>query len=210
MPGLITEACQALKRNRQQYLRERSTASLVKTLDNLGRDWMKPDFPFRRHVLAEGPAATGFPPHVLLHGLEDFLRELTSDNSESLLRQELGHARRLDGFFPDEQEPRARRVSRASGPELLAHIGAGNIPNAVLLSMVFGLLARSAQFVKCASGQSFLPRLFAHSIYEADANWGPVWKSPNGRAARKIRTGQILLDTLDLILKSDTYLFLRS
>jgi hypothetical protein len=34
------------------------------------------------------------------------------------------------------------------------------------------LLTRSAQFVKCASGASFLARLFAHSIYEADGKLG--------------------------------------
>jgi hypothetical protein len=38
--------------------------------------------------------------------------------------------------------------------------------------MVLGLLTRSAQFVKCASGASFLPRLFAHSIYDADHKLG--------------------------------------
>ncbi len=37
---------------------------------------------------------------------------------------------------------------------------------------MFGLLTRSAQFVKCASGSSFLPRLFAHSIYDADPKLG--------------------------------------
>jgi hypothetical protein len=41
-----------------------------------------------------------------------------------------------------------------------------------LMSIIFGLLTRSAQFVKCASGSSFLPRLFAHSIYESDAKLG--------------------------------------
>jgi hypothetical protein len=40
------------------------------------------------------------------------------------------------------------------------------------MSIVFGLLTRSAQFVKCASGSSFLPRLFAHSIYDADPKLG--------------------------------------
>ncbi len=58
------------------------------------------------------------------------------------------------------------------GPEFLVHIAAGNIPNPTLTSIVFGLLTRSAQFVKCASGSSFLPRLFAHSIYEADPKLG--------------------------------------
>jgi len=37
---------------------------------------------------------------------------------------------------------------------------------------VLGLLAQSAQFVKCASGSVFLPRLFAHSIYDADPKLG--------------------------------------
>ena len=58
------------------------------------------------------------------------------------------------------------------GPEFLVHIAAGNLPNPALMSIVLGLLTRSAQFVKCASGAAFLPRLFAHSIYDADAKLG--------------------------------------
>ncbi|MBI3192660.1 MAG: hypothetical protein HYZ36_08340, partial [Pedosphaera parvula] len=34
------------------------------------------------------------------------------------------------------------------------------------------LLARSAQFVKCATGSSLLPRLFAHSLYEVEPKLG--------------------------------------
>ena len=59
-----------------------------------------------------------------------------------------------------------------TGPEFLVHITAGNIPNPALMSMVLGLLTRSAQFVKCAHGAEFLPRLFAHSLYEADPKLG--------------------------------------
>jgi hypothetical protein len=40
------------------------------------------------------------------------------------------------------------------------------------MSIVLGLLLRSAQFVKCASGTSLLPRLFAHSLYEAEPKLG--------------------------------------
>src|SRR5208282_5999968 len=58
------------------------------------------------------------------------------------------------------------------GSEFLVHIAAGNIPNPTLMSVVLGLLTRSAQFVKCASGSAFLPRLFAHSIYDADPKLG--------------------------------------
>jgi hypothetical protein len=52
------------------------------------------------------------------------------------------------------------------------HLAAGNLPNPALLSIVFGLLVRSAQFVKCAHGSALLHRLFAHSIYEAEPKLG--------------------------------------
>ncbi|MGD1086845.1 MAG: acyl-CoA reductase [Verrucomicrobiota bacterium] len=171
-PGLITEACQTLKRNRQRYLEDRPTDSIVQTLDALGRDWTKPDYSFRKHVLQAGPAATGFTEPVLAAGLDSFFQQLTTENLEALLRQELGHPRRLDDFFAGDHERAASRAALARGPRLLAHIAAGNIPSAILLQMVLGLLTRSAQFVKCASGQAFLPRLFAHSLYEAEAKLG--------------------------------------
>jgi hypothetical protein len=38
--------------------------------------------------------------------------------------------------------------------------------------MVLGVLVRSAQFVKCASGTSLLPRLFAHSLYQVEPKLG--------------------------------------
>jgi len=171
-PGLITEACQTLKRNRARYLEGRTTAGIVQRLDGLGRDWLEADYPFRRHVLEAGPAATGFSAAVLAAGLDSFFQQLTADNLDRLLRQELGHPHRLDDFYAGDHEQGSNRVALARGPQLLAHVAPGNIPSAVMLDMVLGLLARSAQFVKCASGQAFLPRLFAHSLYDAEAKLG--------------------------------------
>jgi hypothetical protein len=97
---------------------------------------------------------------------------LTAENLESLLRQELSHARRLDDFFPNEDDIHVAHTAMALGPRLLAHIAPGNIPVPALMEMALGLLARSAQFVKCASGQTLVPRMFAHSLYEADHKLG--------------------------------------
>jgi hypothetical protein len=150
----------------------------------LGSEWLSNDFPFRREALESGPAATGFSNAVLAAGLDQFFKQLTAENLEALLRQELGHAHRLDGFHPDEHQVTGKRSALAHGPLLLAHIAPGNIPNPVLSEMVFGLLTRSAQFVKCASGSAFIPRLFAHSLYEADHKAGSClevaeWKGGN-------------------------------
>src|SRR5439155_11487721 len=79
---------------------------------------------------------------------------------------------RLDQMSATDTEQRSRRAALAAGPELLAHIAAGNLPNPALMGIVLGVLARSAQFVKCASGASLLPRLFAHSLYDAEPKLG--------------------------------------
>jgi hypothetical protein len=73
----------------------------------------------------------------------------------------------MDRFVSSDPEHHGRRLALATGPQLLAHMAAGNLPPPTLMSIVLGLLARSAQFVKCASGTSLLPRLFAHSLYAA-------------------------------------------
>jgi hypothetical protein len=174
-PTLITEACQTLKRNREKYLLPRSTSSIIQLLDSLAREWLEADSTFRAHVLKEGPAQTGFSERTLANGLDSFFKQLTTENLERLIAQELGDSNRLDHFH---------QGALARGPQLLMNIAAGNLPNPVLLDIVLGLLIRSAQFIKCASGQSFIPRMFAHSIYEADGKLGACieiaeWKGGN-------------------------------
>jgi len=89
-----------------------------------------------------------------------------------LLQQELGHSGRLDRFVSTISEHKAQRTALATGPRLLVHFAAGNLPSPTLMSIVLGLLARSGQFVKCAGGTAFLPRLFAHSLYQVEPKLG--------------------------------------
>jgi hypothetical protein len=172
LPAMVTEACRTLKRNRAQYLAQRSTANLVGVLCDVAEAWLKPDNAFRRLALEFGPGKTGFSQATLQKGLDNFFHQFTPENFHALLVQELGDARRLDRFVAGDSGEKTNRAALAVGPELLVHIAAGNLPNPALMSMVLGLLARSAQFVKCASGSMFLPRLFAHSIYDADTKLG--------------------------------------
>ena len=167
-PQIISEACQSLRRNREQFLAPRSTGSLLRVLEDLGEAWMEQDFPFRQRVLAEGPAATGYSAATLAAGLDGFFRQLTTDNLQALIHQDLGAMQRLDGFAQTHGEIGERRSAWARGPELMTHIAAGNLPNPTLTSLVLGLLIRSAQFVKCATGAALIPRLFAHSLYDVE------------------------------------------
>jgi hypothetical protein len=122
--------------------------------------------------LEQGPAATGFSRATLAAGLDSFFKQLTLERFQTLLESELGHPRRLDQLTSTDPEQAAGRAAIANGPELLAHIAAGNLPNPTLTSIVLGVLARSAQFVKCATGTALIPRLFAHSLYDAERKLG--------------------------------------
>ena len=169
---MISEACHALKRNRDQYLAGRPTQSLIATLSDLAESWLDACYPFRQLALQLGPQTTGFSVATFTAGLDAFFRQLTADNLHALLQQELGHVQRLDQFVATAGEHKSQRTALATGPRLLVHIAAGNLPSPTMMSVVLGLLARSGQFVKCATGADLLPRLFAHSLYEVEPKLG--------------------------------------
>lgn len=171
-PMMVSEACIAIKRNRFQFLLQRNTSSIVRTLSNVSEDWQSDASPFRQRALQEGPAATGFSRATIARGLDDFFSQITKKNLEALIIQDLGHVGRLDEMSSSELEHAGERASRAIGSELLVHVAGGALPNSTLMSMILGLLVRSAQFVKCPSGGELIPRLLAHSIYAMDPKLG--------------------------------------
>ena len=171
-PQLITDACQTLKRNREKFLATQSTENLISILTKLGREWLDPEFPFRKIVLEKGPEQTGFGKETLRLGLDRFFAQLTHENLEALIVQDLGSLRRLDEITADAVELKQDRSSIARGHDLLVHITGGVLPNPSVMSMILGLLARSAQVVKCATGTAFIPRMFAHSLYAMQPKLG--------------------------------------
>jgi hypothetical protein len=182
-PGMLEEACLTLRKNRERYLLDRSTASIVRVIAELADSWRQEQYPFRQEVLASGPRATGFSAATLARGLDNFFAQLTEASLNALLVQDLGHLQRLDRLATGENQ---KHHAVALGPEFLVHITAGNIPNPALMSIILGLLTRSAQFVKCSSGAAYIPRLFAHSLYELEPKLGAcleiaAW--PGGQSA---------------------------
>ena len=181
-PAMITEACQTLKRNRERYLASRSTEQLIQTLSDVAEGWLQPENRFRKLALEHagvqasacssdtlkrelqqgGVLGPAFSRATLEKGLDNFFRQLTTENLEALLEQELGDAISVTGEAVVTHHASRIRRHFWRGPEFLVHVAAGNIPNPALMSIVLGLLTRSAQFAKCASGSAFLPRLFAH------------------------------------------------
>ncbi len=171
-PGTVREACQAIRRNRASWLARLRTRQVAEIIAYVAEQWLDPANGFRKRALSEGASELGMGPATLARGLDAFLRQLTLENLEGLVAQDLGDARRLDDFSAGVAEVRGGRSAVARGPALLAHVASGNIPVPALQSMVTGLLLRSAQFVKCASGRTLMPRLFAHSLAATEPRMG--------------------------------------
>ena len=171
-PTMIAAACDTLKRNREQYLLTRTTDDLVKILCEVAAEWLRPENKFRRFALELGPEETGFSPATLARGLDEFFRRFTPENFQVLLAQELGEGVSIADARLLKPQASSPKPHYWRGPGLLVHIAAGNLPNPAWMSLTLGLLTRSAQFVKCASGAAFLPRMYAHSIYDLDHKLG--------------------------------------
>lgn len=171
-PQLIRDACIAVKRNRANWLAHRRTQELVELVAFAAERWMQPESGFRRIALDQGAAETGFSPATLGRGLDTLFKQLTVENLQALLLQDLGDAQRLDGFAAPVGELRQGRLALARGPEMLVHVAAGNLPNSALFSLVLGILTRSAQFMKLARSGNLIPRLFAHSLADLEPKLG--------------------------------------
>lgn len=201
-PAMISEACQTLKRNRENYLARRPGSALIESLSQLARQWLEPQFPFRILALEQGPQATGFSRSTLAHGLDRLFAEFTLENFRALLEQDLGHSQSLDGIAP-ARASRNKGRALASGPEFLVHFTSGKPPYQAVLNLSLGILTRSAQFLKCPAGTSFLPRLFAHSLYAAEPKLAACleiaeWRGEHSEAEK------ILFENADCVTASAT------
>ena len=141
----------------------------------MAEGWLEPDNAFRKLALELGPAETGFSRATLAKGSGQFLPATHAAtifmrcwNRNSAMTQD-----GLTSLPPRTVEQKSNSCgdwSSARNFSSTSRRATFRIPT--LTSIVLGLLTRSAQFVKCASGSAFLPRLFAHSIYDADPKLG--------------------------------------
>ncbi|MDA1274588.1 MAG: hypothetical protein O2960_11140 [Verrucomicrobia bacterium] len=199
--SMLSDACDTLIRNGENYLPEWTTEKLISMFDQLGHDWLNANFPHRKYALDQGPEVTGFSRQTLANGLDALFETLNRESLEELIIQDLGELNRLDGFADSRSGSRTRHAALARGPELIAQIAAGSIPNATILMIVFGMLARSAQLVKCASGSTFLPRLFAHSLYEVAPKLGACLEIVEWRGGDK-HLESVLFEKSDCVIAS--------
>ena len=167
-PALLTEACQTLRRNRERYLQPRSTESILQTIAEVAKAWLAPHSPWLSLLGERGPSMTGWSRESLQDGLGAYFRQLTPRALGALVAQELGHPQRLDRLVSNDGETFQGVATVARGPEVLGRWMGDESPVMALSAMLHGLLLRSAQVLHFPPGRSYLARLFAHSLRDAE------------------------------------------
>jgi hypothetical protein len=128
-------------------------------LDRVILAWLEPDSTWRRRAEHLLPAATGFSPQMIRHGLPLLLAPLRGAAVGALLDAELGTRHVLDGPHHERQ---------ALGPALITHVLSGNIPGLAAFPIVLSLAVKSAALIKSAAGDPVFPALFAASVRSID------------------------------------------
>jgi len=138
---------------REQGLRRRPIDELLGALSSAVEAWFSPDSEFRCRCESELPAATGFSPAMIRHGLPLMLAPLRGDAVGRLLDRELGSRVRLDHL---------------TSPGLILHIVAGNIPALAAAPLVLSLAIRSAALIKASHADEVFPSCFIESLRQVD------------------------------------------
>ena len=166
-PTDLSARLDALLANRIQHLVPRAARDILICIDQAVQRWLDPDSPERQEAEARLPETTGLSPAMIRHVLPLIFREYRAAKIETLCVDELGCLEVFDRYVPSTSGQKC-----ASGPPLMTHVLAGNVPGAGLDSVIFSLLVKSATLVKTSSAEPVLPALFARSIQDIDPNLG--------------------------------------
>jgi hypothetical protein len=154
-----------LRRSRNDYLRLLPVDQIVQRIGAAINRWLDPFSSHLHQACRLIPAFTGYPEEAVRKGLAGYLASFRDDNLRRLLREELGDPEVLDGFRPRLAAP---GLTRATGPELVTHNFAGNVPGLPAQSLVAATLTKAASLGKVASDEPIFASLFARSLADVD------------------------------------------
>lgn len=163
----IQENVARIREARERVLQHRGIDAIISAIVQTSKNWLAPDSPWRARAVEFAPQYTGFSPAMVNEAVDLAFGALTYEALGELIDRELGNRRVLDEFCL-----RGRTQTRAFGPRLITHFLAGNVPAPAIVSIVCGLLLKSANLVKTSSRDPVFPALFVESLREVDAELG--------------------------------------
>ncbi|MEY5098327.1 MAG: hypothetical protein RJA36_1046 [Pseudomonadota bacterium] len=167
-PQQLQALCEQVRGAGRQGLRALPVREIVQAIDRTIQHLLDPASPEHQLLLRWLPLSTGFSPEMIRVNLGPTLRSFRALQLQRFLVEDLGNPALLDGF-----EPRVTGGwTHAEGPDLLAHVWAGNVPGLPLWSLVCGLLAKAGNIGKVSAGEPVFATVFAQALAQLEPRLG--------------------------------------
>jgi len=158
---------EALRQARAERLVNRTTASILRSLDRVATRFLDSRDPARCSAVAALERAGRFSTPMIERCLDDAFTPLVRGGLRKWLTAELGSASALDRPTTVGGAMRA-----AHGPEWMLHVYAGNVPTVPIWPLLSAPLLKSALLAKTSSQEPILAPLLARTIAEVDPEIG--------------------------------------
>ena len=147
-----------------RHLKTLPIARIVDIIDRAIARLLDRQDPYRRKAESLLPVITGYDAEMVRLGLTGYLKTFRKPELHKFLAEDFANPQILDGFQPMAKGG----VARAYGPDILAHIWAGNVPGLPLWSLISGLLVKAGNIGKVPSAEPLFAGLFAELLAEIE------------------------------------------
>jgi phenylacetate-CoA ligase len=152
---------------RKAPLQDLPLEQILNLLDEVGRAWADPAYPYRRQAVEVLPDTIRFSGPMIEQGILTLVDLLTRANLETRLDCDLGSAAYLDGWV---YHPRFGGHMMAQPHGVVAHVSAGNVFVGGVDTLIQGIITKNVNLMKMASIDPLFPVLFARSLRDHDTS----------------------------------------
>jgi hypothetical protein len=160
----ITDVARHVRYNSQTHLKALPVGQIVDAIDRAVARLLDCEDPYRRRMDALLPVITGYDREMVRLGLTGYLKTFRKPQLQRFLAEDFANPAVLDDFQPLTKGG----FGQAFGPDVLAHIWAGNVPGLPLWSLVAGLLVKAGNVGKIPSAEPLFAGWFAQVLAEVE------------------------------------------
>ena len=160
----VQSLAEHIRRHTRQTLATYPVRRIVEIIDKAIARLLDRDDPYRRRMEEVLPAITGYDREMLRLGLTQYLKSFRKPELQRFLAEDFPNPAILDQFQPLAKGGHGL----AFGPEICAHIWAGNVPGLPLWSLVSGLLVKSGTIGKVPSAEPMFATWFVKLLSEIE------------------------------------------
>jgi hypothetical protein len=172
-----------IRNHTKQYLAAYPVQHIVEIIDKAINRLLDRSDPYRQCMEQILPVITGYDQEMLRLGLTEYLKCFRKTELQRFLAEDFPNPSILDEFQPLTKGGHGLAV----GPEICAHIWAGNVPGLPLWSIISGLLVKSGTIGKVSSAEPMFATWFVKLLSEIEPELADciaiVWWKGGDKAA---------------------------